>query len=250
MSAPGAGPSPTGAPDVPSPVGPSWSRWVGRFLARVVWDTRVQGADNVPVDGPVVLAANHTGVVDGPVVLGVAPRPLHVLVKEEMFTGPVGWVLRAAGQIPVDRRGGRRALAAGLGVLRRGGAVGVFPEGNRGRGDATSARAGVAWLALQAGAPVVPVAVLGTRRTGESVNHVPGPRRRVVVRFGEPVVVERAPGTSGKQALEQANERVRTALAGLVADTVASTGLALPLDGPAVTSRAAPPRRDGVPEQE
>lgn len=79
---------------VPSPAGPAWSRWVGRFLARVVWSTRVLGTENVPTEGPVVLAANHTGVVDGPIVLGVAPRPLHVLVKEEMFVGPVGWVLR------------------------------------------------------------------------------------------------------------------------------------------------------------
>ncbi|MBE9928145.1 1-acyl-sn-glycerol-3-phosphate acyltransferase, partial [Cellulosimicrobium cellulans] len=110
--------SPGTGDGVPSPAGPAWSRWVGRFLARVVWATEVVGAEHVPAHGPVVLAANHTGVVDGPLVLGVAPRPLHVLVKEEMFSGPVGWVLRAAGQIPVDRTGGRPALAAGLGVLR------------------------------------------------------------------------------------------------------------------------------------
>ncbi|WP_435736038.1 lysophospholipid acyltransferase family protein [Cellulosimicrobium sp. PMB13] len=219
-------------PRPPSPAGPAWSRWVGRFLARVVWATRVEGAENVPADGPVVLAANHTGLVDGPVVLGVAPRPLHVLVKEEMFVGPVGVVLRAAGQIPVDRDGGRRALSTALAVLRRGGAVGVFPEGNRGRGDATAARAGVAWLALNGHAPVVPVAVLGTRRTGEGVDHVPGLRRRLVVRFGEPLVVERVPGVSGKQALEDANERIRHALSVLVADTVASSGIVLPLDDP------------------
>jgi 1-acyl-sn-glycerol-3-phosphate acyltransferase len=217
---------------VPSPAGPAWSRRVGRFLARVVWATRVLDAHNVPADGPVVLAANHAGVVDGPIVLGVAPRPLHVLVKEEMFVGPVGWVLRAAGQIPVDRSGGRQALTTALAVLRRDGAVGVFPEGNRGRGDATSARAGVAWLALNGRARVVPVAVLGTRRTGEGVNHVPGLRRRLVVRFGEPFVVERAPGVSGKQALEDANERIRTALAVLVADTASRTGVTLPADDP------------------
>ncbi|WP_139315927.1 hypothetical protein [Cellulosimicrobium sp. CUA-896] len=90
----------------------------------------------------------------------------------------------------------------------------------------------MAWLALHAGARVVPVAVLGTRRTGEGVNRVPGLRRRIVVRFGEPVALERAPGASGKQALEAANEQVRTALAGLVAETVASTGVALPIDAP------------------
>lgn len=218
-------------PHVPSPAGPAWSRWLGRILAQGVWATRVEGQHHVPADGPVVLAANHAGVVDGPVVVGVAPRPLHVLVKEEMFHGPVGLLLRSAGQIPLDRSGGRQALTTALGVLRRGGAVGVFPEGNRGRGDVTTARAGVAWLALNGHAPVVPVAVLGTRRTGEPVGAVPGFRRRLHVAFGAPVVVERAPGTTGKQALEDANEAVRTALAALVADTSARTGIALPADG-------------------
>jgi len=214
----------------PSPRGPRWSRWIGRFLARVVWNTDVVGAGNVPSDGPVLLAANHTGIIDGPILHGVAPRPSHVLVKEEMFWGPVGTVLRAAGQIPVDREGGRTALTSALAVLKRGGLVGVFPEGNRGRGDATSARAGIAWLALNGHAPVVPVAVLGTRRTGESVNHVPGLRRRLAIEFGEPIVIERAPGTSGKAALVEANEAIRVALAELVDSAVARTGLALPAD--------------------
>jgi len=218
--------------DGPSPRGPRWSRWIGRFLARVVWNTEVVGASHVPLDGPVLLAANHTGIVDGPILHGVAPRPSHVLVKEEMFWGPVGTVLRAAGQIPVDREGGRTALTSALAVLRRGGLVGVFPEGNRGRGDATSARAGIAWLALNGHATVVPVAVLGTRRTGESVNHVPGLRRRLAIEFGQPLVIERAPGTSGKVALVEANEAIRVALAELVDSAVARTGLVLPTDDP------------------
>jgi 1-acyl-sn-glycerol-3-phosphate acyltransferase len=205
---------------------------VGRFLARVIWDTRVVGADLVPATGPVLLAANHTGLVDGPLVLGVAPGPLHVLVKEELFVGPVGWVLRAAGQIPVDRTGGRAALVTALAVLRRDGGVGVFPEGNRGRGDATSARAGVAWLALNGHAPVVPVAVLGTRRTGDRLSRVPGFRRRLYVEFGAPVVVERPDGVRGKAALDAANEQIRSALATLVTAAVDRSGIALPVDGP------------------
>nr|WP_210728151.1 lysophospholipid acyltransferase family protein [Cellulomonas septica] len=217
---------------MPSPVGPAWSRWVGRFLARGVWAADVVGAHRVPRTGPVLLAANHTGVVDGPILIGVAPRPTHILVKEEMFHGPVGLLLTAAGQIPVDRQGGRAALTTALGVLRRGGVVGIFPEGNRGRGDATSARAGIAWLALNGQAPVVPVAILGTRRTGESVGHVPGFRRRLVVEFGDPVVVERAPGVSGRAALVDANEAVRVALSDLVTRASARSGLVLPTDGP------------------
>ena len=217
---------------VPSRWGPYWSRWVGLFLAKVVWGTRVAGRHHVPTDGPVLLAANHTGVVDGPILHGVAPRGTHILVKEEMFQGWVGLLLRGAGQIPVDRDGGRAALSSALGVLRRGGVVAVFPEGNRGRGDASDARAGIAWLALNGHVPVVPVAVLGTRRTGESVGHVPGFRRRLAVTFGAPVTIERRPGSTGREALAEANEQIRAALAATVEDAVAATGLTLPADDP------------------
>ena len=220
------------AAPVPGAAGPRWSRWLGAFLARGVWSTRVVGAQPVPRTGPVIIAANHLGVVDGPVLLGATPRGLHVMVKEEMFTGPLGLLLRSAGQIPVDRDGGRAGLAAALGVLRRGGLVGIFPEGNRGRGDAASGRAGVAWLAVTSGAPVVPAAVLGTRRTGESVSHVPGLRRRLVVEFGEPVVLTREPGMSGREAVTRGNETLRAALADHVRAVSARSGLELPVDDP------------------
>ena len=223
---------------IPGPSGPAWSRWVGRFLAKVVWSTRVVNGSNLPLDGPVLVAANHTGLMDGPVVLGVARRPLHILVKDSMFRGPLGPVLRAAGQIPVDRQGGRSALTTALAVLKRGGAVGVFPEGNRGRGDLAEVRAGVAWLALTSGAPVVPVAVLGTRRTGQKVGAIPGFRRRLYVEVGEPIVVERTPGVSGRVTLEAANREIRDALSALVVGAVERSGIALPLDDPNRETRA------------
>ncbi|KGM14506.1 lysophospholipid acyltransferase family protein [Cellulomonas bogoriensis] len=219
-------------PQAPGAGGPRRSRWLGWFLARVVWRTTVIGADRVPRTGQVLLAANHLGLVDGPVVHGCAPRPTHLLVKHEMFRGPVGWLLRSAGQIPVDRENGRPALSAALGVLRRGGAVGIFPEGERGRGDAATARAGVAWLAVTSGAPVVPVAVLGTRRTGEPVGRVPGVRRRLVVAFGEPVTLTGGGPVRGRAAVQRANEQLRTVLAAHVAATSAATGVALPTDAP------------------
>lgn len=217
---------------VPGPAGPRWARWVGGVAARTLWRTEVRGAERVPRSGPVLLAANHTGLLDGPLVLGVAPRGVHFLVKESMFRWPIGPVLRAAGQIPVDRSSGRTALSTALAVLRRGGVVGIFPEGNRGRGDAASARAGVAWLALAADAPVVPVAVLGTRRTGESVNRLPGPGRRLVVEFGEPLTVRRPDGASGRVALTHVTDRIRDALSDLVQVVSGRTGVPLPADAP------------------
>ncbi len=223
----------TGARDVAgAPAGvPGWALAIGRTLAHGVWDTDVVGADRVPADGAVLIAANHVSVVDGPLLVGAAPRPLHVLVKQEMFRGPVGRVLRGAGQIPVDREMGRPALQSGLAVLRRGGAVGIFPEGNRGRGSVEDARAGIAWLAVHAGAPVVPAAILGTRRTGESLGHLPGLRRRFVVEFGEALDLTADAG-SRREAIALGAQRVRTALAALVAGASARTGVPLPDDDP------------------
>lgn len=216
---------------LPSERGVRWGHRVGRFLARGVWNTTVVGTENVPPTGPVVLAANHTGVIDGPIVVGVSPRPVRMLVKEAAFRGVVGTILRRTGQIPVDASG-RSALAAALEELKRGGVVGIFPEGSRGRGDLMSARAGAAWLALGSGATVVPVAVLGTRRTGEGVSHVPGLRRRLHVEFGPGITVARRAGVSGRVALEEANEAVRAALSEVVARATSHSGIALPDDGP------------------
>lgn len=214
----------------PSPVGPAWGRWVGRFLGRVVWDTRVVGRERVPDEGPVVLAANHVTAIDGPLLIGVAPRPLHIVTKQELFHGPIGTILTWAGQIPVDRSHGRSALVAGLGVLRRGGAVGIFPEGNRGRGTVTDVRAGAAWLAVHGAAALVPVAILGTRRTGESLGHIPGLRRRFRVEFGAPVVATDAGPV--RERVAATSDLLRAAMANLVVRAQATSGIHLPDDAP------------------
>ena len=125
---------------VPTRIGPGWARWVGRFVARVLWNTRIVGADRVPRTGPVIIASNHLGLADGPLMIGCCPRGTHILVKVELFRSPIGFIFRASGQISVDRRNGRPALATALAVLRKGRVVGIFPEGNRGRGDASRDR--------------------------------------------------------------------------------------------------------------
>jgi 1-acyl-sn-glycerol-3-phosphate acyltransferase len=218
---------------VPSPAGPAWSRWVGRFLARVVWNATVVGTGRVP-DGPVVIAANHQTLIDGPVLIGVAPRALHIIGKEELFRGPLGTVLRLAGQIPVDRAHGRAALVSSLGVLRRGGVIGIFPEGTRGSGAVSEVRAGAAWLAVHGAAPLVPAVILGTRRTGESLGHIPGVRRRLYVEFGEPL----APAGDGavRERIAATSERLRLAMVDLVDGAQVRSGIRLPdepLSGPA-----------------
>ncbi len=224
------------APEPRTP--PRWARRVGRFLARVVWDTEIRGVEHVPASGPVVVVANHLGLMDGPLLVGALPRPTAVLVRAGMFVGPLGWLLRRSGQIPVhDEDGGRSALVAARAHLGAGGVVTVFPEGSRGKGDAADARAGAAWLAVNGRALVVPAAILGTRRTGESVHRPPPPRRRLVIELGPPLAIDRPTGLSGRAALEAANHQIRTALAEVVARAVGRSGLALPSDDPLADRR-------------
>jgi 1-acyl-sn-glycerol-3-phosphate acyltransferase len=125
------------------------------------------GAERIPATGPVVLAANHESIID-PWFLGTAtPRPVHYLAKAELFRYPVvKQILDGLGCIPVRRQGdlGRAASAANI-VLERGEVVGLFPQGTCLPYRARPFRRGAARLALAAGAPVVPVLLVGTERS-------------------------------------------------------------------------------------
>ncbi|MET1155558.1 1-acyl-sn-glycerol-3-phosphate acyltransferase [Arthrobacter sp.] len=81
------------------------------MLDHLVYRTRIHGREHVPAGGPFIFAANHLSYPFGPVTVGAAPRPMHVLVQQEMFTGFLGALLQYSGQIPVDRSGGRAASA-------------------------------------------------------------------------------------------------------------------------------------------
>ncbi|MGA5704482.1 lysophospholipid acyltransferase family protein [Peterkaempfera bronchialis] len=200
-------------------------RRIGIALARTGWRVRVLGGWRVPVAGPVILAANHANLVDGPLLMGMSPRPTHFLVKEEMFSGPVGAVLRGVGQIPVQRRSAdRTAIGSALEVLKDGGVLGVFPEGTRGDGDFAQVQGGLAYLALRSGAPVVPVAVFGTGERGRTLGAIPPLRGRIDVVFGDPFDAGDGSRLRTRKAMQEASERVRTRLAGHLAQARELTG--------------------------
>lgn len=207
--------------------GPRWSRHVGAFLDHVWWDTRVVGAQHIPATGRVLIAPNHTGIIDGPVVHGALPRGSHFLVKEEFFTSRLGFLMEWSGQIPVDRTQGHPALVTAQALLEEDRVVGVFPEGTRGRGDVASARAGIAWLAAHTGSPIVPCAVLGTRPDGTPRGHVPRPRSRLYVEFGPAIP---APPDSSRRSVALTMATLRSAMVELLADAQGRTGMRLPTD--------------------
>ena len=207
-----------------------WSRPLGRVLDHGIYNTTVLGRENIPQHGPVVFAANHLSYLDGPVMVGASSRYMHVMVRHDMFKGFLGWVLRSSGQLPVNRNGDRGALQYAKAILDRNDCVGILPEGTRGSGDASAMNSGVAWLALNSGAAVVPVAILGTRLPGEHRDKIPAPRRKLYVVFGEPLAITREPGVSGRVSMDRATEQIRQRLAAHISASQAVTGQELPAD--------------------
>jgi 1-acyl-sn-glycerol-3-phosphate acyltransferase len=177
----------------------------------------------------VILAANHIGLLDGPLLAVFSPRPVHALTKVEMFRGRTGRFLQLAGQIPVERyRVDPRAVRTSLRVLRDEGVVGVFPEGTRGDGELRRFHHGAAYLALVTGAPVVPVTFLGSREPGGGISSTPRSGSRIDLVYGPPVEVEPQswPRSAGmvRETSALLLERMRASLA----EAITLTGQRLP----------------------
>jgi 1-acyl-sn-glycerol-3-phosphate acyltransferase len=201
--------------ELPSARGAEVGRRIGVGLMYGLWKPRVLGAWRVPASGPVIFAVNHSHNIDGPMVMGVAPRPTHFLIKKEAFIGPLDPFLLGIGQVKVDRdTTDRTAITQALGVLADGGVLGIFPEGTRGEGDFASLRAGLAYFAVRSGAPIVPVAVLGSSdKPGRLIKGLPPLRSRVDVVFGEPFEAGDGSGRRTRKALDEATGRIQKQLA-------------------------------------
>ena len=207
------------------------SRSLLRPVARIAFRPTVYGVANVPRSGPVILAANHLSFVDSFLIPLVAPRRVSFLAKQEYFApggGPKQWATRTLltgiDSIPVPRGGFRaaqEALELALGVLNDGGAFGIHPEGSRSRdGRLYRGRTGVAWLAIASGAPVVPVALVGTDRIQPVGARVPRPGK-ITVHFGTPLRF--APPLDGKlaPARRAATDEIMAAIAALSGQSTA-----------------------------
>jgi len=199
--------------------------WVYRTAKRIVrgllwllYRVEVQGAERVPRDGPVVIAANHHSFID-PLVIGVVlPRPIAFIARGDLFRVPgLGWLLRKLYAIPVERGSGDlAAVKAAIRALRAGMAFGIFPEGRRSRsGHLEPFKTGAAAIAMRTGARIVPVAIVGTREIWP-----PGRRPRlggkIRVLIGDPIDLGDAKGRLDKAHLEAATRQIEAAVARLL----------------------------------
>ena len=175
---------------------------IGPWL-RVLFRPWVEGLENVPRRGPAILASNHLSFSDSFFLPLVIPRPVTFLAKSDYFTGKglkgafSRIFMTGVGQVPVDRSGGRASEAAiltGERVLHAGNLLGIYPEGTRSpNGTMYRGKTGVARMALEAGVPVIPVAMINTFEI-QPPGKVRPRLRRVGIRFGAPLDFSRYEG--------------------------------------------------------
>jgi 1-acyl-sn-glycerol-3-phosphate acyltransferase len=182
-------------------------------VLRLLFRPRIEGLEHIPEDGAAIVAGNHLSFSDHFLMPAILKRRITFLAKAEYFTGPgikgrlTAAFFRSAGQIPVDRSGkdaGQAAIREGLGVLGQGELLGVYPEGTRSHdGRLYKGKVGVAVMALRAGVPVIPCAMVGTfeiQPPGQVLPRI----KRVTVRFGEPLDFSRFAGLENERAVIRA----------------------------------------------
>ena len=191
--------------------------WLFKYvlLGPLLWlmgRPKIEGAENIPTDGPAILASNHKAVLDSFVLPLVVRRRITFLAKSEYFTGTgfkgrfQRWFFSAVGQVPIDRTGAdaaQDALNAGVRVLSQGKLLGIYPEGTRSPdGRLYKGKTGIARLALQTGVKVIPVAMIGTDEMNPIGSKMWKPAK-VTVRIGEPIDFSRFEGMSGNRFVER-----------------------------------------------
>lgn len=211
-----------GVPALPKSLGRSvgTAKAIAGPVIRWWYRMRIEGADRVPRDGPVVIAPNHRSMWDIPMLVVATPRRLVFMAKIELYKNAV---LRRLwfelGGFPVRREiADLRAIDTSMAVLEQGLALGIYPEGTRSfTGEMLPFLNGAAWLALKTGAPIVPVGIIGTGRRTRGDEPRSKLRRPVTVRFGRPIHVQPEPDPMARRRkMEAVTAQLRDAIASVI----------------------------------
>lgn len=177
----------------------------------------------VPRRGRVIVASSCVAALDGPILYGMTPRPLHVLAPASMFIPPFDRGFRATGHIPlVSGTPDRPAMNEALRVLSTERAVGIFPETHRASGDFASIRHGIAFLQSRSNAPIVPVSIHGTMPDSANRDDLPRLRSTIDVYFGEPFTVPPIGDIDFRATIASIGEVIRQRLADHAISTLAA----------------------------
>jgi 1-acyl-sn-glycerol-3-phosphate acyltransferase len=182
-------------------------------LLKAIFRPWVRGMENIPTNGPVILASNHLSFSDSIFLPLQSRRPVVFLAKSEYFTGKgikgalTRWFFKATGQLPIDRSGGKASEASlntGLKVLSQGQVLGIYPEGTRSPdGRLFRGRTGIARMALESKVPVIPVAMIDTEKVQPIGRRLPRIRRIGII-VGEPLDFSRFDGMEGDRVILRA----------------------------------------------
>jgi 1-acyl-sn-glycerol-3-phosphate acyltransferase len=189
-----------------------------RFVLSAAARVRVDGLENVPRSGPLIVVANHLSNADPPLIVGwLTPalgRPMHILAKESLFVGPIGAFLRSQGVTPVKAGGSDiEAFRAARAVLERGEVLCIFPEGTRSyTGELGDPKPGVAMLATRSGAPILPVGISDSDRFLGRGTRFPRIGTRITISVGAPFTLKLDRSRPRRGQLEAATDQIMHAI--------------------------------------
>lgn len=183
-----------------------WYRFVQllfSILFRIIYRLRVIGRENIPKQGPVVIACNHVSLLDPPMVGTASSRPVHFMAKSELFVPILGTLYKSLGAFPVHRGAAdAHAIRTALTILKQQEVLGIFPEGHRSRdGKLGKAQPGAMAIALKGKAEVVPACILGS-----DLKHRKSFWPQITVVFGKPMKLENEQGN--KLKVEELSEEL------------------------------------------
>ena len=192
-----------------------------RFVLRLFADWQVNGVENVPPMGALIIIANHQSNFDPPLLSASMPRRVYFLAKKGLFMGhAITWFLRSYGAFPVDRDGADiRAYRWVISQLRAGKPVVLFPEGTRSRNGMNRAKPGIAQIALQSQASILPVGIVGTHRLGTWMR-VFNPTGKLTVNIGQVFSVPPIEGRPSKELLESISDMIMQRVAMQLPDDI------------------------------